>query len=230
MAHGRVSGRNPHPPVDAAALAAFAVRLLDRALHGEEFELEGPLLLARRLDGLVQMIELELGDGRLTGLFNVAVGWRIDLYEQAPGAFHVRKHLGILDDGRDRWFGKGSDDGLDEVERMIVRSALPFLTEHDSIKKLLRIYDRSSYNDQGMFGKGEGLIALHLGLCHEHEGKWDEARRHLKEAVAAKKGKGQEGVEVLAKAALARIAAEDGEQEHPRQPDPKRGGKYQRRF
>jgi len=232
MAHGRVPGTRGPATVDAATLAAFAQRQFTRALADDGFEPLGPLLFAKTLEGLVQLIEFELGAGKMAGLYNVCAGWRIALYDQPADLFHVRKHLGMIDNGADRWFGRGGPDEFADVERMIADSALPFLVRHDSIKKLLRLHDRAGYKHMGMFGEGDPWIELHIGLCAEHEEKWDDARRHLKLALAAKQNADSAPVPALANAALARIAAQDGEdpQRGAIAPLPKRRNKYQRKF
>ncbi len=142
----------------------------------------GSSTVERDIDGLLQGLNFQSGNGWLASKFTVNVYWRFEKKENMT--FDGGKRIGFLCNGSDMWFSKDAENIESEfhaLEHAIDKYVIPYLEQYNSLEKLISSYNDGTLSRAEAFGADPGWQLYNLGLAYLNIGEYTDALREFTE-------------------------------------------------
>ena len=140
----------------------------------------------RRLEGLRQGIDFQPGTGHLDRRYTMNVYWSFTHPLDQGVSMDPCKRIGHLAGGVDRWFSREDAEleaDYEAAEDLLLNVALPHLTRHDSIARIVAAAESGALSAADAYGQSVCWRAFNSAFCYAWLGQVAEAIRRYRTVV-----------------------------------------------
>lgn len=150
------------------------------------FNVYKPTVLERQLNGFIQGIEFQTGDGRLTDKFTVNIYWKFTIVSDKGSLSGCQRLENLSPENKDLWF-KYKDCDIDEeftrCKELIMQFAIPHLEKYKSIENIVEAYEAEALKPYEAFSEDKGWLTFDLASCYYFLNQYDKALDRFKEVI-----------------------------------------------